>query len=197
MLALRSIAGFFSSSFDPKAAGSVPRHLLPSDVCVNSLLNMWLWSRRSHGDASAPLTRVMRAFTLSPICRTLSELSQGHMVGGGGVLASPNRTRRDCLVCDNDLKPHLYVGEAGRQQPPPRSPLGVRVDVEPLGGTVDLEFLLRDAQVEVDPQESTSDFAASPERCFCSVVFMGLLSLSKAISKQETFHPLQFGLFRV
>lgn len=59
--------------------------------------------------------------------------------------------------------------------------------MEPLGGTVDLEFLLRGAKVEVDPQESTSDFAASPERCFCSIGFIELLSLSKAISKKESF----------
>lgn len=93
-------------------------------------------------------------------------------------------------MCDNDLKRHLYVGEA-------RFPLGVRVDVEPLGGTVDLEFLLRDADVEVDPHESTSDFAASPQGCFCSIGFIELLSISKAISKKGIFFPLDLYFFRV
>lgn len=45
-------------------------------------------------------------------------------------------------------------------------------------------FLLRDAEVEVDPQESTSDFVVSPSRSFCSIGSIEQLCISKPISKK-------------
>lgn len=84
----------------------------------------------------------------------------------GWVWVNLNRMRHDIIYCVMTM----WSGEAGLQifhwlSAP------VRMDVGPLGGAVRLESLLWDTRAQLDPQESTSHFVMSPERCFYSAGF--------------------------
>lgn len=133
------------------------------------------------------------AFTLSPIYRTFSQ-NFLKVAGGGGWLVSPNRTGRDCLVCEDDLKRHLYVGETGSQHPPPRFPLGVRVDVKPLGGTVDLEFLQKLKWIHTNPPQT---LPRARKDAFAQLALLNCCLSARLSAKKEFFFPTHFVLFRV